>query len=144
MEVETKEGGKMTAKQYLSQLRILDIKINQKQDELHRLYCAAERTTPVQNEGIGGGGTSDKVGNITALIADLDTEINADIDRLVDLRHRIINQIHALEDHDEIKVLERRYVYLSSWKHIAAEMQYDLRKIYRIHKRGLKHFEYNM
>ena len=105
MEVETKEGGKMTAKQYLSQLRTLDIKINQKQDELYRLRCAAERVTPVQNEGIGGGGTSDKVGNITALIADLDTEIDADIDCLADLRHSIINQIHGRDDDRYIRLL---------------------------------------
>ena len=141
MEVNTEGGGKMTAKQYLSQLRTLDIKINQKQDELYRLRCAAERVTPVQNEGIGGGGTSDKVGNITALIADLDTEINADIDRLVDLRHRVINQIQALEDNRYIDILHRRYVEYKSLEQISVEMHYSYQPVRRMHGRALQAFD---
>ena len=131
----------MTAKQYLSQLRILDIKINQKQDELYRLRCAAERTTPTQEAGAGCGGASDRVGNISAITADLDAEINADIDRLADMRHTIINQIHGLDDDRYIRLLYKRYVEYKSLKQVGVEMHYEYAYARSIHGNALKAFE---
>ena len=131
----------MTAKQYLSQLRTLDIKIDQKQDELYRLRCAAERTTPTQDAGAGGGGASDRVGSISAITADLDAEINADIDRLADMRHTIINQIHGLEDERYIRLLYKRYVEYKSLKQVSMEMHYEYAYTRRTHSDALAAFE---
>lgn len=130
----------MTAKQYLSQLRTLDTKINQMQEELYMLRCAAERTTPAQDTLSGGSGGSDRVGNISARMSDLDIEINERIDELVDLRHMIIGQIHTLDDDRYINILYRRYVRYQSLERISVEMHYSYQSIRRMHGRALQAF----
>ncbi|MGN1031662.1 MAG: hypothetical protein ACI4PQ_08680 [Butyricicoccaceae bacterium] len=130
----------MTAKQYLSQLRKLDIQINQKQQELYELRCAAERVTPASGDGFGGVGGSDRVGNIVARMGDLDDEINDDIDRLVDMRHLIINQIQQLEDARYIDILFKRYVEHKSLEQISVEMNYSYQPVRRMHGHALQAF----
>lgn len=132
----------MTAKQYLSQLRMLDTKINQMQEELYMLRCAAERTTPAQDAFPGGGGGSDRVGNILARMSDLDAEINREIDRLADLRREITARINALDDAQEAELLRLHYLELESWKRMSAQMHIGLSQLHRIHRRALKHLEY--
>ena len=132
----------MSAKQYLLQVRGLDAEINRKQERLEYLRCAATRTTPVQGGGTGGGSISDRIGTIGAKIADLDAEINADIDRLNDLKWEIAFKVNMLDNKQEAELLERHYVKLQSWKRMSAQMGIGLSRLHRIHRRALEHLEY--
>lgn len=132
----------MSAKQYLLQVRELDAEINRKQERLEYLRCAATRTTPAQGGSSGGGSISDKIGTIGAKIADLDAEINTDIDRLNDLKWEMAARINALDDKRQAEVLKRHYVELESWKRMSAQMGVGLSKLHRIHRRALEHLEY--
>lgn len=132
----------MSAKQYLLQIRDLDAEINRKQERLEYLRCAATRTTPAQGGGSGNGSISDKIGTIAAKIADLDAEINMDIDQLNELKREMTTRINALDDKQQAEALKRHYVELQSWKRMSAQMGVGLSKLHRIHRRALEHLEY--
>ena len=90
----------MKAKEYLQQLQKLDIIINQKLQELDELKkmggikCIDYTMEKVQS--------SQKhcatFENVLIKIIDMENEINTDIDKLVNKRHCIINQINALQN----------------------------------------------
>ena len=79
--------------------------------------------------------------NIITRIVDLSSEIDSEIDRFVDKKHRIINQIQQIESVDEMKVLHKRYIQFLTFEKIAVDMNYTIRNIYFIHGRALQSFE---
>lgn len=129
----------MTAKQYLSRLRQIETRIEHKQQELAMLDTAAQRITPSAG-GAGGGGSSDKVGNTIARKVDLEREIDADIDELVDKRDKIINQIHEMDNPEYMRILFARYVKHMPLKRIAEDMHYAYPSIRRMHGWALQAF----
>ncbi len=134
----------MTAKEYLKSLQRLDTIINQKLEELASLKR--------MSTAIGGGDyTKEPVQTSTSpdaqfvktvnKIIDLDAEINADIDRFVDTKHRIINQIQSLEDVNHVRVLYERYVKYRSLRDIAHEMGFTYQYARRLHGQALLKLE---
>ena len=76
----------------------------------------------------------------------LEAEINAEIDKFVDKKHEIINQIQGLENRLHITVLYKRYVEYKGLLRITREMHYSLQHIKRLQYYALLEFEkkYNM
>ena len=70
----------------------------------------------------------------------MENDINADIDRLVDLKNDIIKKIHSLEDIDQQTVLELRYLCYRSWNEISNEMGYSIKQVHRIKDRAFENF----
>lgn len=131
----------MTAKEYLSQLRKLDIMINQKQQELDVIHSRiTSATASMGGESVIKSKTNIREDNLARYI-DLDTEINRDIDYMIDMRHRIIDQIHMLKDSKYIELLFKRYVEFKKFELIAVEMMYDYGTIRHIHAQALNEFE---
>ena len=133
----------MKAKEYLQQLRKLDIIINQKLQELDELKkmggikCIDYTMEKVQS--------SQKhcatFENVLIKIIDMENEINTDIDKLVNKRHCIINQINELQNVQYIEILYKRYVEYKDLKKIAKEMEYTYDYIRKIHVKALQNFE---
>lgn len=130
----------MTAKEYLSQIRLMDMKINNKLKELEHLkemsttlagFSFMERVQTSKE-------TGDTIGKTIAKIIDYQHEINKDIDALVDLKKEIIGSIEKLADSDYIELLYKRYVEFKKWEQIAVDMNYDIRWVYRLHGRALE------
>jgi len=132
------------AKEYLQQLPVLDMKINLKLKELEALK--------VKLIGVGGVDYSnDRVqtspqnaANFTEILHNiecLENEINTDIDKLVNKRHCIINQINELQNVQYIEILYKRYVEYKDLKKIAKEMEYTYDYIRKIHVKALQNFE---
>lgn len=124
----------MTAKEFLSQARLLDIQINTKIEQVEQLNLLAQKCTATisdmpRNPNRGGSKLEDTV----CKIVDLQEEINRDIDRLVDLKNEIISTIKQVADTELQIVLEKRYLCFESWKAISAEMNYSEQHIYRLH-----------
>ena len=72
---------------------------------------------------------------------DLEAEINAEIDRFVDEKHKIINQIQGLKNSDYISLLFKRYVEFKSLERICVEMNFSYDYIKHLHGYALKDFE---
>lgn len=129
----------MTAKEYLSQAKFLDARINSKIRQVDALNDLATNATSAltgmpHNPNHGRSTMADCV----AKIVDLQTEINADIDTLVDLKRDIVQTIKKLKDVEFQTILERRYLVFESWEKIAAGMGYDLRYLFKLHGRALE------
>jgi hypothetical protein len=129
----------MTAKEYLSQAKYLDARINSKIRQVGALNDLATNATSAlsgmpRNPNHGRSTMADCV----AKIVDLQTEINADIDELVDLKREITRTIKALTDTEYQTILERRYLVFDSWEKIAAGMGYDLRYLLKLHGKALE------
>lgn len=128
----------MTAKEYLSQAYRLDQRINSKIEQVASLNdlatkCTSTLTGMPRNPNRASSTMADAVGKII----DLQNEINRDIDRLVDLKREIVTVIKAIENPEYQTLLEKRYLCFLTWEKIAVDMCYDLRWLYRIHKRAL-------
>ena len=71
---------------------------------------------------------------------DLEREINADIDRLVDLKAEARKAINAVSDPVQQLILELRYLCYKPWLEIMEELGLSETSIYRIHGEALKNF----
>ena len=128
----------MTVKEYLSQAKFLDQRINSKIQQVAALNDLATKATSTltgmpRNPNHA---TSSMEEAITKII-DLQAEINNDIDTLVDLKRSLSKTIKAVDSPEYQTVLEKRYLCFQSWEQIAVEMGYDVRHIYRLHQQAL-------
>lgn len=129
----------MKAKEYLEQLRVLDRLINNKQQELEKLETLATKVTSYNSgDRVQASGNQDKMADTVIKIIELKQEINADIDRLVDMKAEIIPVIDSVQDADMIDVLYKRYILFKKWEEIALEMHYTFRWVLKIHGRALQ------
>ncbi len=69
-------------------------------------------------------------------------EINADIDRFVDLKTETMKVIDAVPDEDDRCVLERYFLQGKSYTVIGMEMKYNKDYVYKIIKRALKKYKF--
>lgn len=133
----------MTVKEYLSSIKLLDIRLNNKICEKEELYTMATRITPVYSSEPKSSNfnVSDKVGNLTAKIVDMDKEISDMIIKLFELKQGIIAKIEMLRDPRYYSVLYKRYVQYKDFSVIAAEMHYTYQTTINLHNEALKAFE---
>lgn len=129
----------MTAKEYLSQVRLLDDKINCKLAEVARLQEMAARITPVlRNDAAHGtGGQKDRMAAIVAKIVDLKAEINMDIDRLVDRKKEVSALLDKIPNRRYYTVLFRRYILYETLDQISCEMGCTYRNVCYLHGQAL-------
>ena len=128
----------MTAKEYLSQARYLDMRINSKLDQIESLHELATRCTSTisgmpHNPNRGGSPMADAI----CKIIDLESEINADIDKLVDLKREIVGVIKDIDNVELQTLLEKRYLCFMQWEQIAVDMCYSIQHVYRLHAEAL-------
>ena len=133
---------KLTAKQDLDQLRVIDTKINQKMEELADLMTAATSTGAIDY-------SKDRVQtspqnaqeNRICKYVDLDAEINREIDEFVDIKHRVTKEIQELNVDYYIKILFKVYVQYKTVKDAANEIGLSYQYVRDLHKKALKAFE---
>lgn len=123
-------------KEYLLGYQRINQRVNCLLLEQQRWRELATRVSPNLSgmpRGGGGGGTQGAISKIV----DLETEINAEIDKLVEKRKEIESVIRAVEDSTLRALLEYRYINGKKWEEIALMMGYDYRWALRLHGRAL-------
>ena len=102
----------MTAKEYLSQIRLLNLKIDQKMEEKADLMsrAAGNHSPTLTKDKVQSSISGDRMSNTIDRYVDLEKEIDDLIDRYVDKRDMIINQIHQLDDPRYVELLQLMYV----------------------------------
>ena len=132
----------MTAKEYLSQARYLDARINTKIKQLEALNTLATSATSVltgmphsPNK------ATSKMADIVDKIVDLQAEINRDSDALVDLKGEMRSKLEMVPAEDYKAILEMRYLCFMSWEQIASNLGLSVPYTYKLHDRALKGFE---
>ena len=133
----------MTAKEELRQIYTIQCKINRLkhrkqaiQDEMYDLKSPVLTPDKVQTSL-----TGDKLSNLIANLADLESTIIDSIAELTETQNRIISKIESLPDEHCKTVLYSRYVEMKKWELIAVEMNFTIRRVYQLH--GIALIEYD-
>ena len=133
----------MTAKEYLQQLYKADVvikqRIQEKADIRARLSSIGSfdyTKERVQTSLLAGAGYEREI----VKLIDLENEIDRLIDTYVDLKHKIIGEIHNLRKPDHIKLLYKKYVEQKRLEVIAVEMNYTYQYIKELHGYALQEF----
>ena len=128
----------MTAKEYLSQARHLDARNNTKLQQISQLNELATNVTSAMT-GMPHNPSPEpsRMASAVEKIVDLQSEINSDIDQLVDLKRSIAALIRSVPNPDQQTVLEKRYLCFQSWEQIAIDMSYSLHYLYKVHTAAL-------
>lgn len=128
----------MTSKEYLGQAYRIDQRINAKLEQVASLRELATKATGTLSDTPPSGTRNvHSMEGLIVKIIDMEHEINADIDMLVDLKREITGVIKSLQNAEYQTLLELRYLCFHSWEKVAVEMNYDLRYIYKLHQRAL-------
>ena len=113
----------MNAKEYLSQAMHIDQRINSKLEQVTRLReNAANCTATLSDMPRPDSPNKQRMEETICKIVDLEQEINADIDALVDLKAEARKAINAVTDPDQQLILELRYLCYKSWEEIARRL----------------------
>ena len=124
--------------QYLKRFLTLDREIDRKLKEVEHWRARLGRVTAIYSfEPKGGGSIQGKTENAIVKIVDLENEINADIDRLIEIRGDIKAVIEAVEDDRELILLQYRYIDGKTFEWIAEQMNYSSRQAHRLHSQSL-------
>ena len=135
----------MTAKEYLSQAHRIDQRINSKLEQVRSLRSLAEKATAtMSNTPKSNTSNVSRMEDVIVKMVDLEAEINADIDALVDLKREIITTIKRLASTEHQTLLELRYLCFMRWEAIAVEMSYSPQHMFRLHDAAVKEVESHM
>ena len=129
----------MNEKEYLSQVMHIDQRINSKLEQVVKLRESATKATATLSDMPRPDAHSmQTMENTICKIVDLEREINADIDALVDLKTQARRVIGQLKNPDQQLVLELRYLCYRPWTDIMEELGISETSVYRIHGEALK------
>lgn len=134
---------KLSAREYLEQLEVLDTNINQDLERLSDMKTNASCSGAIDysKDRVQTSLLGDKLSNDVARYVDFEEQINAEIDRFVDAKEQIIQEIRDLRVKNYIQVLFKVYVQFKSIKVAATEMGMSYQYVREIHKKALKAFE---
>jgi 3-methyladenine DNA glycosylase/8-oxoguanine DNA glycosylase len=128
----------LTAKEYLQQAFRVDQRINSKLEQVMSLRELATKATATlsdmpRNPSRG----HHRMEDVIVKILGLESEINAEAERLVDLKREIVTVVDKVASTELRTLLELRYLCFKTWEQISVEMSYDIRWVHRLHNRAL-------
>lgn len=125
----------------MRQLRRLEVCIEQRQEELNRLRELIGCNAIDYGERVQTSTSADSIPNEVIRRAELEADISRKIERFLQLKHKIINEIQSLDNAVYVSILYKRYVEYKSLEEIAVEMNYSYRQIKRLHGLALLDFK---
>jgi hypothetical protein len=132
-----------TAKEYLARLRNADLKIEARRLEIEQLKILATCSGSLNSDKVNvkSSKAADSMAKKVIDFVDKEAELKKDIERLIELRHQIIDMIFKLEDVRYIEVLFKRYVQYKRFEQIACEMSFSYDRARHLHIEALRAFE---
>lgn len=127
------------AKKFFQEIRNIDKQIDVKCEQLEQLKALATKVTATMSDVSGKpSGVSRSMENSVDKIIMLQNEINADIDRLVNLKLEANKIIRQIQNEKHRRVLENRYLLGKTWEAIAVEMGITYQGVCKLHGRALQ------
>lgn len=129
----------LTTKDYLSQAYRIDRRINSMLEQVRSLRALAEKVSATLSDTPASRDTRHvhRLEDTIAKMLDLESEIRADLERLVDLKCETVTAIRRVENPELQLLLELRYLCFKTWPEISVELQHDKRWIQRLHNKAL-------
>ena len=132
----------MKAKEYLQQIEKLDKLIENKiAEKEHWKSVATSTTTFSEGDRVQSSGSKQKMADAVCRYLQMEEEINAAIDRLIDLRQEVISTIEQLPSVDEYDVLHKVYVQFLTLQEVGSLKDRSYSWATTIHGTGLKHLQ---
>lgn len=133
----------ISAKQYLKQLEVLDIQINDDIATLSDMKMNALSVGGIDysKDRVQTSMTGDKLCKDVVKYTMFDQHINNEIDKFVDAKKRIIAEIRGLHDKNYIQILTKVYVQFKTVKVASQEMNKSYSYTVELHKKALAAFE---
>lgn len=130
------------AKEYLGQAYRIDQRINSKIEQVSALNNMATKATSTISD-MPGSATRNihRMEDVIVKIIDLQDEINADIDELVDLKAEVMSVIKSIDNLEYQTLLELRYLCFKPWEQIAIELGYSINNVFKMHRKAIELLE---
>lgn len=122
---------------YLEQYKYLDKEIERKLKTLEDWKSKLYNVTATMSDMPSAGKVTDKISSGVATIDEIESNINQDIDALIELRKEIENKINVVEDLKLGELLKCRYLDCKTWEEIAYKNNYTWQWAHRLHERAL-------
>jgi DNA-directed RNA polymerase specialized sigma24 family protein len=132
----------LDAKTYLRQVENLDLRIQNKLIERQQWRdIALGITANVGGERVQASGSQQKMANAIEKCVDMEEEINALIDSLIETKKDVIATIEQLESPTEYDILHKRYIQFMPLQEIADRYGREYTTITTAHGRALKNVQ---
>lgn len=131
----------MTAKEYLNRVRRQNYILKQTEKELNEIRAdiLTLRASSL-SEHVSGSKNSDTADKYIRLESYME-KVNAEWDKLIDMRNAAKDLIGAMPDPMHRAVLYARYINSQRWEDIAMDMHYSWKGIFKLHGQALRVFD---
>lgn len=132
----------MDTKTYLGQISKLNFRIKNKMEEINQLRdMACSISVSPKEVNVQSSGEPDKMGSLVSKIADAEVELADSVERSLQKKKEIAQQIEMIPNANQYRILYNRYVLCKDWNVISVEMGCTFRNTMSIHGRALQEFE---
>ena len=129
----------MEVKNYLRQVEKLDVRIQNKLIERQQWRdIALGITANVGGERVQASSSQQKMANAIEKCVDMESEIDALVDSLIEVKKDVITTIEQLESPTEYDILHKRYIQFLTLREIADNYNRDYGWVTTTHGRALK------
>lgn len=130
----------MGIKHQLKQIRLIDLEVKTKMEELDRLNNSFLKSPSLKEINV----QESKVGlkdDAYVKIINLSDYIDETVDKLVDLKYQLIQAIEQLDDSRERTIIWMKYISSKGWDEIAEELQISKTTLFILHDEAIKKIE---
>ena len=136
------ESGKITAKEYLEQVKVKEAVIkNLERDRTNLVAMMYSMGGAGSGERVQSSKDPDKFGTLYGKIDEKERKIADEIDKLIDFRLKVSGEINEIEDERYVELLYKRYIEHESWEAISIDMQYNTKYVMKLHGCALQEFQ---
>lgn len=124
--------------EFLGRYKTISRRIDRLLDERAEWLARATKITPTLSDMPKGGEQPNKIQLAVEKMAEIENEVNAEIDSAQKTKMEIMAAIKTVGNENLRNVLELRYISGKKWEQIAVEMNYDYRYVLKLHGRALQ------
>lgn len=130
----------MGIKHQLKQIRLIDLEIKTKMEELDRLNNSFLKSPSLKEINVQESKVSLKDDAYVKII-NLNDYINEKVDKLIDLKYQLIQAIEQLDNSKERTIIWMKYISSKSWDEIAEELKISKTTLFMLHDEAVKKIE---
>lgn len=127
----------MGIKHQLKQIRLIDLEVKSKMEELDRLNNSFLKSPSLKEINVQESRVSLKDDAYVKII-NLNDYINEQVDKLIDLKYELIKAIEQLDNSRERTIIWMKYISSKGWDEIAEELKISKTTLFILHDEAIK------
>lgn len=132
----------MTGKEYLAEFKNVNHLIEQMREYIQTMREQATSVSHrIQAVTIQQSPHNDKLADWVSQIVDAEDQLNALINRKLDMYGAILKAIMKIPDFDQAGIMMARYLQAMKWNDVACSTGFSVQRAYELHSKGVKAFE---